>query len=214
MITNKDKTIDWLTSTGLDFFSNELVSGKVIVGPSDTVCGFYAIPTYETFQRLNELKNRCKKPYLLLIQNQSLVAQYSDQYELILYKKLQEKCWPGPLTIIMKAKSDVPKWLVSEQGTIAVRVPSHPQLNQILARVPVLFSTSANVSGEPVPAYVKDINPSILNNVDWIVSDDQANLEHKITPSTIVDISSGACLLVREGIYSKEFLLSLLHVAW
>lgn len=56
-----------------------------------------------------------------------------------------ERFWPGPLALlIFKAKADLPSYLKGADGTIALRIPAHAGLQQLLVDCEGLFSTSAN----------------------------------------------------------------------
>jgi len=72
-------------------------------------------------------------------------------------------------------------------------------LQRILNSVPAMFSTSANLAGEEVPKNIHEVDISILQGVDGIVVDDQLN--QCTQPSTIIDISSGKLIVVRDGAY-------------
>ena len=193
----KDKSVDWATSEGLQLFTDLLKEGKILLGPSDTVLGLYGLPSQEAVFELNKLKNRCQKPYILLVKDCHTASTYAEKGQLEAYKLVLEKYWPGPLTVIVRAKQDLPVWISSQQKTIALRVPQHEQLQVILSKIPALFSTSANKSGEPVPLCVSEVDLDILDQVSGIVIDSSA--QQKYEPSTIIDISSGQLKLIRQG---------------
>ena len=199
----KDKSLNWATSEGAALFTDLIKKKKIILGPSDTVLGLYAIPSLETYARINELKNRCDKPYLLLIRDQATAYNYIEQGQLEKFKTVLDVCWPGPLTVIVQAKKGAPYWLTSGRSTIAIRVPRHPILQKILQEVPALFSTSANLSGEPIALTLEEVVQPIKEGVDAIIVD--SNSQSQSVPSTIIDITSGAIKIVREGAYSKDF---------
>jgi L-threonylcarbamoyladenylate synthase len=173
----------------------------VVVGPSDTVLGLYAQPTNQGFLSLNNIKKRLEKPYLLLIPVSSELNRYVDSGDLLQAENIMENFWPGPLTIIFKAKPSVPAYMISDKGTIAVRIPKHDKIQQILAQTGPLFSTSANLAGEPVPAHLSDLNPLIKAQVAAII---EGKSDPHALPSTIIDTTGQRCTIVREGAYSKE----------
>jgi tRNA A37 threonylcarbamoyladenosine synthetase subunit TsaC/SUA5/YrdC len=118
--------------------------------------------------------------------------------------KLTQLLWPGPLTLIFKARPDLPSWAKAADGTVSLRVPAHEGLLVLLNHFPGLFSTSANVSGQPLPMRVEDIDPHILEKAEVLVVEEMPG-ETKL-PSTILDCSGPRIKIVREGAYSRQLL--------
>jgi L-threonylcarbamoyladenylate synthase len=199
----KDKSLNWGTSEGAALFTDLIKKHKIILGPSDTIIGLYGLPVQQSYARINELKNRCDKPYLLLIRDRATAYNYIEQGQLEKFKTVLDACWPGPLTVIAHAKKDAPYWLTSGRSTIAIRVPRHPILQKILQEVPALFSTSANLSGELIALTLEEVTQSIKDGVDAIVMDPSSQVQS--VPSTIIDITGGEIEIVREGAYPKDF---------
>lgn len=175
-------------------------SGKVVAGSSDTVPGLLVKPTKEGKKLLDSLKNRSNKPYLLLLGSKPELDKFISSETILQIEKLIDKCWPGPLTLILKVKSNVPEYMKSEQGTIAVRIPDHPGLLVLLAETGPLFSTSANESGAPVPKDIDAIDSSIKDTVNALVYNGPAESQS----STIVDWTNTVPHVVREGAYPVE----------
>jgi L-threonylcarbamoyladenylate synthase len=170
---------------------------NVILGDSDTVLGLYAPLTQEGFLALNRLKKRAEKPYLVLVANKeralSLVANPMAP-ELL---ALMDACWPGPVTLICKARLnnnsglEIPDtgYAVSGWGTIGLRVPDHAGLQELLPHFEGLFSTSANITGNPVPHSLGQVDPEIAHAVAGVV----LNRDTKSTggvASTILDCTA------------------------
>ncbi len=203
----KDKSVNWGTSQGVQLFTDLLKENKIILGPSDTVLGLYGLPLQEVFLGLNKLKNRCEKPYLLLVRDQKVAAEYVKKGQLEKFQKVFDACWPGPLTVIAQAKEGLPFWITSGQKTVALRVPQHRILKEVLGSLSTLFSTSANLAGQHVPLQIEDVDQSIRDSVDAIVED--YSLQSSV-PSTLIDISSGDLKVIREGVYTKKDLLKII----
>jgi len=184
-------------------------SGGVIVGSSDTVFGLLAPLTQEGFMALNRIKKRQEKPYLILVKSQFVALNLIDQPLSSQIKNIMESCWPGPLTLIFKAKTDLPEYLKSPNGTIALRVPDHDGLQQLLTHCDGLFSTSANKAGEPIPASINELDPDIGKQVGAMVDDYSDGTSKEVLPSTILDCSDGTIRVVREGAFPIEALLEI-----
>src|SRR5262249_53584037 len=124
-------------------------SGGVIVYPTDTIYGLggssYSVAVIERIYRIKSRSER--KPLLVLIPEASWVERGAQENPQPFFH-LAERFWPGPLTVVLKAKGDLPSALTANSGTIGVRVPQQPFTRELvrLCEVP-LVSTSANVSG-------------------------------------------------------------------
>jgi len=174
---------------------------SVIAGASDTVFGLLAGLFKESFERLNQIKEREKKSYLVLVGSYQQYTKFTGRNNLHI-ETLLKKCWPGPLTVIVNAVDHVPAFMKSKNNTIALRVPDHKGLQNVLQKVDGLFSTSANIAGEPVPQTVDQVDQSILDHVDYVVlnSKNKKTSQH-IIPSTILDCTGDTIKVVREGAY-------------
>jgi L-threonylcarbamoyladenylate synthase len=196
----KNKYLYWDNSDDIVRLTKSLCKGEVSIGTSDTVIGLMADLSKEGFDRLNEIKGRTGKPYIILLRSSDMM---SNLVRSPIDKDLQRlivMCWPGPLTLIFKAKETLPAWMKSKDGTIAIRVPDHQGLQAVMSLVGGLFSTSANTHGMPVPKDINYVEPGIVEKAEYIVTDrkDLAN----IVPSTILDCSGPELKVLREGAYS------------
>lgn len=196
------KTLSWTQENSIPRLLNAFSQNYLVVGTSDTVAGFLAPLNQTGFNALNMIKGRQEKPYLILIGNVSAVAALAENYSLQVEKLVS--CWPGPLTLILRAKKAVPDYMKSKEGTIALRMPNHAGLLALLQELPGLFSTSANKAGQPVPTSIDAIDPDILNNLDLVVNDGEQGGPISTVPSTILDCTGDVVKLVREGAYSLE----------
>ena len=201
----KSNTLSWSDSHTLQKVVACLQKDKVVLAPSDTVWGLCGVPNQVVFESLNKLKVRNDKPYLLLARSLEDIEEYAHVPENDDFRKMIKALWPGPLTVIFKAKESAPDFMVSQDGKIAFRIPRHEGLQALLAQVLVLFSTSANISGEPVPVTYAQVDPSLKEGVALtVVPVEGENAQQQSIPSTILDVSQGAVTIVREGAVSTE----------
>jgi L-threonylcarbamoyladenylate synthase len=187
-----------------------LENGGVVVFPTDTVYGVAAsVFRPQAVARIYRLKGRSyKKPLPLLVagfdQARALVEPISRRL-----MKLLDDYWPGPLTVVFKT-SDLGKWATGGKPTVAIRIPDHPVTLAILraANIP-LATTSANPSGRPPAATGRAAARIFRNRVDVLVD---AGPCPGGEPSTVLDASSFAWTLVREGAVKKKELLKYLDL--
>jgi L-threonylcarbamoyladenylate synthase len=197
------KRFFWGNTQVLDHLISIVCAGEIIVTTTDTVPGLLACVSQKTFDKLNKIKKRESKPYLLLIRSAQEVARFAELNRALHIENLMSSCWPGPLTLILPARVDAPSYIKGPEGTVAVRAPDHAGLQKLLQHVDVLFSTSANIAGQPVPESITDVDVAIIDKVTCLVDDvDKRNIDAK--PSTILDCTGDTIRVVREGAYPIE----------
>ena len=170
--------------------------GGVVAFPTDTLYGLAADPRdEEAVGAVFAVKRRATERTIALVastlaQAETLVV-FSDQA-----RQLARYFWPGPLTLVVPAASDVADSVLSETRLIGVRVPDHPVARALaeLCGHP-LTATSANRSGEPA---TDDPEEVALRLRDIAVLVD-AGRSPGGAPSTVVDASSSQIRLLREG---------------
>lgn len=180
----------------------EITNRKVFIGDTDTIPGLYAPLNREGFEALNEIKGRQDKPYLILISDIQKIEKWAYFSEQKNVRDLMEQLWPGPLTILLKAREATPDFMKGREGTIAFRIPNHKNLLEFLNMIDGVFSTSANLSGEPFPKNVEAVDPVIIKQVDLIMKEEMG----LSMPSTIIDCSTDVCKIVREGSILRDVL--------
>ena len=200
----ENKQFFWQDSQTVKFLTDILRKNGIVASTTDTVCGLLANISRESFGDLHDIKGeRGDKPYLLLISSMEKLDSFvlvDDLHPGIL--NVMKRYWPGPLTIILRAKADLQSHLMSKDQTIAIRVPKHGGLLRLLREFNGLFSTSANRSGRPVPTGIDELSYEIIESVKCIVRDET---EEKRLPSTMVDFSrENKWVVVREGSITKS----------
>ncbi len=181
-----------ITFERFELIVQALAENRVVIMPCDTIYGLVGAAP-ETESKLIELKKRREKRFLRLIPDAD-ISPYSPD-------RLPERVkafWPAPLTVIVRDFNG---------ETVALRCPDDLQLQKILNAVGrPLFSTSVNISGEPPLNSFEEIAAVFGSSVDLIV--DGGNLKKK-APSTIVDLTQGKPIIVREGAVDAKTVFSL-----
>ena len=170
-------------AAGVSRAADLLAAGAVIAFPTDTVYGL-AAANAAAVQRVYELKGRPE--------SRPLVLMGADPHELTsraqvgpVALRLMRRFWPGPLTLV----------LATPEGPVGMRVPRHPLALQLLRAAGQLWTTSANRSGEPDALTAEEVERQ-LPQVDALLHGDRAPGG---TPSTVVDLTGGRPVLLREG---------------
>ena len=119
-------------------------------------------------------------------------------------KKLAEKFWPGPLTIILKKSIQVPKETTGGLNTVAIRMPAHPLALELIRRSHVFIAApSANTSGRPSPTCASHVFEDLDGKIDMIL--DGGSVEIGIE-STIIDMTSEIPMILRPGFITREMI--------
>jgi L-threonylcarbamoyladenylate synthase len=175
-----------------------LRNGDVIAYPTETLYGLGADALNPAaVDKLFQLKGRdARNPIPVLVADCPMLAELVTEIP-PLAKTLIERFWPGPLTIVLPARRDIPLPLVSSTGGIAVRVSSQPiaaELVKALGRP--LTATSANPSGKEPARTILEVKNYFSGAIEIFI--DGGNL-HSKTGSTVVAISGDRLKMIRPG---------------
>lgn len=145
-------------TTVFDEVVRALKTGRPAVFPTDTVYGLgVAVDSAASPETLFRLKQRSgDKPIAWLIGSVDDLEIYGKNVP-AWAKGLAQDFWPGALTLVVEASDAVPKAYQSAEGTIALRMPDHDVMRELIGRVGPLATTSANLSGEPAPTHFEDV---------------------------------------------------------
>jgi L-threonylcarbamoyladenylate synthase len=177
--------------------------GGVIAFRTDTFYGLGTNPFDQTaVRRIKELKGREDgKPILIVISDlkqveRFLAVQSPD------FMRLSQRFWPGPLTLIGNARSEVPAEVTADTATIGIRLPADEDVRNLLrACGGALTATSANPAAKPPATTAKEVGEYFPIGIDLIVDGGTARTER---PSTVVDVTGTTARLIREGVVSRE----------
>jgi L-threonylcarbamoyladenylate synthase len=170
--------------------------GGVVAFPTDTLYGLAADPaSAEAVDRVLALKGRAAA------QTIALVAADLAQVERIcvlttMARHAAAQFWPGPLTILMRAKPGLAAATIGPDGLVGVRVPDH-DVASALARAcgHALTATSGNRRGQRATADPDEV-AAALPDLDLLID---AGKAPGGPPSTLVDLSGDVPRLVRAG---------------
>jgi L-threonylcarbamoyladenylate synthase len=183
--------------------SEVISSGGVIAFRTDTFYGLGADPFNQAaVTRIRELKGReDNKPILLLIsdldQVHRLLRARSDEFN-----SAARKFWPGPLTIVDVAVTELPEEITSGTGTVGVRLPADEIVREFVRECGgVLTATSANPSGSEPARSARQVTGYFPVGLDLIIDGGEVSATE---PSTVLDVSSSPPRVVREGAISQD----------
>lgn len=169
-----------------------LRSGGVILYPTDTIWGLGCDAlNVEALARINRIKGRAAdKNAIILLENENQLQSYVEEVPEVAYQLIEYT--ERPLTIIYSGAKNLPPELIAEDGSIGIRIVKHPFTSPLLQRFrrPIV-STSANFSGQSAPAHFHDIDPEIIEAVDYTVQYGQEEAAGDAQPSMIMKLEPG-----------------------
>ena len=171
-----------------------LKKGGIVAFPTETVYGLAADYNNKgTIDKLYKIKKRPKdKPFTIHIAQKEKILEFIDEPD-ELTKRLIDKFWPGPLTIIVNTK---------DAKTLGFRMPSNRIALELISKSGLtIVAPSANISGGPEP-----VEPfSVVQNLDGLIDlvIDAGPTEIGVS-STIVDMTTSRPRIVREGSNADE----------
>lgn len=190
---------------GIKKASKIINEGGIAVFPTDTVYGIGCNP-YNTnaVKKIYEIKLRdISKPFPVLTYSKELAEQIAhfDKFT----RKIADKFWPGPLTMILRVTDNKLKESLNLNNKIAIRIPNHKCTLDLLEKCNFIVGTSANVSGET--SFTN--SDECFNNIkgyDIFVDDGTITSNGE---STIIEIINDEIKIIREGSLSKKEILDL-----
>lgn len=177
--------------------------GGVVAFPTDTVYGIGAsLQHREALARIYDIKGRAPdKPIPILISRPDVIDTLTDEADEELVE-LAFRFWPGPLTVILKAKDSLPAEVIAPDGTCGVRIPDHSIPLAIAQHIGgAIATTSANRSGSPPATTARAIQQSLGNALDLILDGGIAPRE---SASTVIRREGDTISVIREGSVTME----------
>ena len=186
-----------------------LAAGGLVAFPTETVYGLGADATSDAATaRLFAAKERPSfNPLIVHVADLDAARGVADFSAAAL--ALAETFWPGPLTLVLRRRSDCPVGMLASAGldTVAVRVPAHPVARGILdAFGGPVAAPSANRSGRVSPTTAQHVAADFDGRIDMIIDDGPSRIGMELTVLACLD----GVVLLRPGAIRRGDLASVL----
>jgi L-threonylcarbamoyladenylate synthase len=173
----------------------------VIIYPTETCYGIGVDATNENALKklLTYKKFRGSKPISIAVSDKEMANKYVEINEMA--ENIYKNYLPGPITVVSMSKGILNPPVVSQQGTVGVRIPDYPFMLELLkAYGKPITATSANMSYRSAPydidKLLEQLPKKSLNMIDLII--DAGELP-KNPPSTVLDTTLNTLSILREG---------------
>jgi L-threonylcarbamoyladenylate synthase len=188
---------------GVEAAAKALLDGELVVVPTETVYGLAALPGIAgATRRIFELKGRAADVPLAVLcaePDEALALAASPTAEL---RAVAARCWPGPLTLVLRRRDGLGYELGEPAATIGLRCPDHPIVRQLAAAVGPIATTSANLHGQPTPDTAAELAELFGAGVAVVLDGGPCTG----VPSTVVDATGepGEWRVLRQGPLSLD----------
>lgn len=212
MIAKYSNQIEKINEREIEEAAKEIQKGNLVLFPTETVYGIGANALDKNaVRKIFEAKGRAQdNPLIVHVSDISMVETIVEEITDI-ERKLIEKFWPGPLTIIFKRKNKdiIPNVVTANLDTVGIRMPSNKIAKDLIKKAGVpIAAPSANVSGKPSGTKIEDIIEELQEKVSYILDGGFSEIGLE---STVIKIVENEILILRPGKITKEQLEEVLN---
>lgn len=195
-----------------------LKNGYLVAFPTETVYGLGADATnQDAVSRIFSIKNRPKNhPLILHLGSINEIENWAIEIPDYAYK-LANKYWPGPMTLILKRRSNVKDFVTGGQETVGIRIPNHEIALSLLQEFKkigsgAIVAPSANKFGKVSPTSFEHVSQELLNDLDsndLILDGGQCQIG---VESSIIDCTKNFPKVLRPGAISEEQITEIIEL--
>jgi L-threonylcarbamoyladenylate synthase len=182
-----------------------LSAGGLVAFPTDTVYGLGCLAFNQiAIESIYIAKDRpLEKAIPILIADADDLDKIADSVPALAHR-LASRFWPGPLTLILPKRADLPA-AVSATATVGVRVPDHEAARALLRAAGPMAVSSANLSGRESACAAGEVIRQLNGRIPLILDGGETRGG---VPSTVVDVTGAEPVILRAGPVTLAQLLS------
>ena len=186
---------------GVNEAARMIVKGELVAYPTDTVYGLGCDP-FNSFavQKLIRAKERRQTNLPILVDSLETadgIGVFDKTARL-----LAREFWPGPLTIVVDSRRDLP----GSGGTVGLRIPARQDTIELIKQAGgAIVGTSANISGTPPPRSASEVMRQLSGRIALVLDGGQSE---SALESTVVRVGHGQVNILREKAISAEKILA------
>jgi len=175
-----------------------LRAGGVVAFPTETFYGLGAAAMDATAaRRVITVKGRPDgKPLLVLVDSAAMVEVVAREIP-PRARELMARYWPGPLTLVLPARPEVPDEVTAGSGTVGVRLSPHPVARGLVRALGApVTAPSANRSGQPAPTTAAAVFADFRDRIELVLD---GGVTTGGEPSTVLDATVDPPRVIRAG---------------
>ena len=179
-------------------------SGEIVGVPTETVYGLGADATNaDAVKKIFEAKGRpADNPLIVHVSDIEMMKQYTEDIPTVVYR-LAEKFWPGPLTMVLSKKTNIPDLVTAGMDTVGIRMPSNESIRTIIKYLgKPIAAPSANKSGYPSPTTAQHVIDDMAGKIAAVVDDGPCTVGLESTVITFEGYDS--VRILRPGVITPE----------
>lgn len=191
--------MDNVFSTEITNALEVLRRGGIILYPTDTIWGIGCDATNgDAVEKIYKIKQReDSKSLIILVAEEREILQYVAAPDPAVFDFIEKQS--KPTTIIFEKAIGLPDQLISDDGSIGIRIVQDEFCRHLVKRLRrPLVSTSANISGMPTPQHFNEISPEIKKGADYIVQYRQDDLQPALPSQIIKWNNNGEHFVIRK----------------
>ena len=191
-------TFHTIIGTDIETAADWLRAGEPVAIPTETVYGLAANALDPAAAvKIFEVKNRpAFDPLIVHLADIAAVAQYAADFPPAA-RALAERFWPGPLTLLLPKRDNIPDLITSGLPRVALRVPAHPVALALLRQLPFpLAAPSANPFGYISPTTAQHVYDQLQGRIPYILDGGPSTVG---VESTIIGFEAGVPVVYRLG---------------
>jgi L-threonylcarbamoyladenylate synthase len=184
-----------------------LRAGHVVALPTETVYGLAANALdAAAVARIYEIKGRpAHNPIIVHVASVEMAKRCVSQWP-ALADKLARAFWPGPLTLVLPRKKEIPDIVTAGGETVGVRWPSHPFIQEVICSCDFpLAAPSANLSNRISPTNAEHVVGQLGGKIPLVVDGGQSQVGLE---STVLDLTAKPPRLLRPGMIQEDSLMT------
>ena len=192
-----------MIGTDIEVARAYLLRNEVVAIPTETVYGLAGNAlNEEAVSKIFEAKNRPQfDPLIVHIADISKMKQYAKDIP-PLAEKLAKQFWPGPLTILLKKKKNIPDLVTSGLEEVGLRVPNQETTLALLRSLPFpLAAPSANPFGYISPTTAVHVEKQLGDAIAYVLDDGPTDIG---VESTVIRVEGNTIYVLRLGGLSVE----------
>ena len=186
-----------------------IAAGELVAFPTETVYGLGGDALHpEAAKKIYEAKGRpSDNPLIIHIADVSDLERVAKAVP-SQAKKLADAFWPGPLTMVVWKKEEVPYATTGGLETVAVRMPNHPVALELIRQSGKLIAApSANTSGRPSPTEASHVMEDLDGRIAMVLDGGAVGIGIE---STIIDLTEDVPMVLRPGYITPQMLSDVL----